>query len=130
MSQGEGARWEPSPSLPGGVGSWAGGRREGDGEEEPSWWERLGGDGGMVGGGDRPDDREAEAVAVFVVGADGVEALERLEETVDLIGRDDRPGVGHGEHGLAVSRLGGDFDASAGDVVPDGVVDEVCHEAL
>jgi len=57
----------------------------------------LRGDGGVVGGGDGSDDGEAEAVAVRVVGAAGVEVLEGLEETVDFSGRDDRPGVGHGE---------------------------------
>ena len=91
---------------------------------------RVGGDGGVVGGGDGSDDGEAEAVAVFVVGAAGVEALERLEEPVDLAGRDDRAGVGHREHGFAVGGVGGDLHVPAGDVVADGVVDEVGDEAF
>jgi hypothetical protein len=56
----------------------------------------LGADRGAVGGGDRPDDGEAEAVPILMLHAARVEALERLEETVDFAGRDDRSAVAHG----------------------------------
>ena len=48
----------------------------------------------VVGGGDRADDREPEAVvAVGLGGAAPGEPLERLEQPLDLAGRDHRPGV-------------------------------------
>jgi hypothetical protein len=57
---------------------------DGDGEAAVGWG--GGGDGGTVGAGDRADDGQAETVAVGVVDAPGVEALEGLEEAVDLTG--------------------------------------------
>jgi hypothetical protein len=72
----------------------AGGRWEGDLDAEPASGAGAGGDGGAVGGGDGLDSGQAKAVAV-VVGAAGVEALERLEEPVDFAARDERSGVRH-----------------------------------
>ena len=58
------------------------------------------------------------------------EPLEGLEQAVDLGGRDDLPGVGHRQDGAAVAGPGGDLDVPAGDVVPDGVVDQVGDQLL
>lgn len=89
----------------------------------------MGGDGGVMSAGDSSDDGEAEAVAVLVCAA-RIEALERLEEAVDLSGWNGRPGVGDREHRPATRGLGGESKDSASDVVDDGVVDEVGDEAL
>ena len=62
------------------------GWREGHLDAESALGVGVSGDGGAVGGGDGSDDGEAEAVAVFVVGAARVEALEGLEEPVDVAG--------------------------------------------
>ena len=59
-------------------------RRKGNPYAESSVGHGVGGDGGVVGGGDGLDDGQAEPVAVLVVGAARVEALEGLEETVDF----------------------------------------------
>ena len=60
-------------------------------------WGGLGGDGGAVCGRHGSDDRQTQAVAVVVVYAPRVEALERLEQAIDLRRRYDPPGVRHGE---------------------------------
>ena len=46
------------------------------------------------------------------------------------VGRDDRPGVSHRQDGVTVAGAGSDLDIPAGDVVPDGVVDQVGHQLL
>ena len=67
-----------------------------------------------MGCGDGSNDGQAKAVAVLVMGAVRIETLEWLEEPVDLGGRDDRSGVGDGEHGVSVfGDRGGDLDLSA-----------------
>jgi hypothetical protein len=48
-----------------------------------------------VGGGDGPDDGQAEAMAGFVMGPARVEALERLEQPANFAARDDLSGIGH-----------------------------------
>lgn len=53
-----------------------------------------------MGDGDGADDGQSEAVVV--VGAGTVESLKGLEEAVDLLGRDHRPGVGDGDDGPVV----------------------------
>jgi hypothetical protein len=91
----------------------------------------LRGDGGGVGGGDSPDDGQAKAVAVAVAASGArAEPLEGLEQAVDFGGRDDRPGVGHRQDGAGLAGAGGDLDVPAGDVVPDGVVDQVSGQLL
>jgi hypothetical protein len=75
--------------------------------------------------GDRVDDREAEAESVVVVSAAAVESLERLEETLDLLGWDRRAGVRDGEEAVPVAAPGGDLDVSARAVVADRVVDQI-----
>jgi hypothetical protein len=59
------------------------------------------------------------------MGAARMQPLEGLEKPVDLGGRDDRPGAGHRQDGVAVLGSGRDFDAPAGDVVAYGVADQV-----
>src|SRR6266540_5308056 len=54
------------------------------------------GQAGAVGGGDGAHDRQPQAVAVGGAQALPAEALERLEEALDLVGWDDRAGVAHG----------------------------------
>ena len=89
-----------------------------------------GGDGGVVGVGDRLDDGEAETEAVSVVGAAGVESLERLEDPLELARRDRRAGVRDGEDGATVAGVGCELDVAAVDVVVDGVAEEVGDEPL
>ena len=67
---------------------------------------------------------------MLVVTAAAVEALERLEEPIDVASRDVWAAVGYGEDRLAVGGIGGDVNFPAGDVVADGVVDEVGDEAF
>src|SRR5271154_5271941 len=66
----------------------------------------------------------------LVVSAAGVEALERLKEPVDLVGRDDCSAVGYREDRRVVGGIGRDVNVPAGDVVADGVGDEVGYEAF
>ena len=47
----------------------------------------------VVCGGDRGDDREAEAVTGAFGGAVGLQAAEGLQEPLDLVGRNARTGV-------------------------------------
>ncbi len=62
---------------------------------------RVRGERGVVGDGDGADDGQSEAVVVVDAGA--VESLEGVEEAVDLLGRDHRPGVRDGYWGHNVS---------------------------
>ena len=84
----------------------------------------------MVRVGDRLDDGESQPVAVVVAGAGAVQSLERLEETLDLLGWNGRAGVRDGHEGMPVTSPGGDLDVSAGGVVADRVVDQVGDQAL
>ncbi len=54
-----------------------------------------------------------------------VQPLERLEQPVDLVGRDDLAGVGHGQHHSAYLAVDADLDGATGHVVVDRVVAEV-----
>jgi hypothetical protein len=69
------------------------------------------------------------AVAV-AAGGPRSEPLEGLEQAVDFGGRDELPGAGHRQDGAGVAGLGGDLDVPTGDVVPDGVVDQVGGQLL
>jgi hypothetical protein len=104
--------------------------REGDVDGQAAAGPGLRGDGGAVGGGDGPDDGQAEAVATTAAGAARTEPLEGLEQAVHLAGRDDLPGAGHRQDGVNAAGPGGDLDVPAGDVVPDGVVDQVGYQSL
>ena len=48
-----------------------------------------------------PASYDGQSEAVLVVDAGAVESLEGVEEAVDLLGRDHRPGVRDGEGGVA-----------------------------
>src|SRR5579872_1711993 len=85
----------------------------------------LGVEAGVVRGGDRADDGQAEAVAAWMGRAVGGEPLEGLEELLDLVGRHGRTGVGDCQQGVAVPGFRAYLDGAAGQVVPDRVVDQV-----
>ena len=94
-------------------------------------------DGGTVGGGDRADDRQAEAVTAVTPGGARAEPLEGLKQAVDLGRRDDLPRVAHRQDGVTAAGPCGDLDIPAPDldipapdVVLDGVVDQVGHQLL
>src|ERR1035437_6383978 len=105
-------------------------RGEGDVDGQAAAGPGFRGDGGAVGGGDSPDDGQAEAVAAAAAGGARAEPLEGLEQAVDVGGRDDLPGVAHRQDGVTAAGPGGDLDIPAGDVVPDGVVDQVGYQLL
>jgi hypothetical protein len=84
---------------------------------------------GAVRGGDRADDGQPQAQPAGRP-AGGIHPLERLEQPAELIGRDDRPGVGHGEVRAARPGAGADLHPAARRVVPDRVVDQVGHQAF
>src|SRR5215510_14435393 len=70
------------------------------------------------------DNGEAKTVTAVAAGGARAVPLERLEQAVNLRGRDDLPGAGHRQDGAGVAGPGGDLDIPARDVVPDGVVDQ------
>src|SRR6266511_925125 len=83
-----------------------------------------------VGVGHGANDGQAESCPL--VAADGCaslgggESAEGFEQARDLVGRHRGAGVFHGELGVSVIEAAGDRDPSVfGDVVSDGVVDEV-----
>ncbi len=78
--------------------------------------------------GDRLNDGEAETKTVRAGRSCCVESLEWLEDPLELAHRNRRAGVGDGEDGVTVARVGCELDASAVDVVVDGVVEEVGDE--
>src|SRR5580693_8891061 len=103
------------------------GRKESDVHDEAALGPGACLDGGAVGGGDGTHDGQAQAVAVAVTVATGgprAEPLEGLEQAADRGGRNDRPGVGYRQDGAAAAGPSSDKDVPAGDVVPDGVVDQ------
>jgi hypothetical protein len=68
-----------------------------------------------------------------LAGALRAEALEWLEESVipaDLVGGDDRPGVGHLEAGLVGLVVDANPDLPVRDVVAYRVVQDIRHKAL
>jgi hypothetical protein len=69
-------------------------------------------------------------VTASTAGALAVELLERLEQPADFARRDHGAGVGDRETGTAGGSRRGDQDPAAGHVVPDGVVDQVGHQAF
>jgi hypothetical protein len=68
---------------------------------QPSVRARVDVEGCIVGGGDGGDDRETQAESVVVAHPVWGQALERLEEPIDLVGGYGRPRVGDLECGLA-----------------------------
>lgn len=83
---------------------------------------------GVVGGGDCRHDRQAEAEPFSMTEAIGRQALERLEQSLDLIARHDRSGVGDRERGSGSERADVNVDLSAGPVVADRVLEQVRHQ--
>src|SRR5215469_14367125 len=112
------------------LGAGAGLAGEGDVDGQAAAGPGLRGDGSGVRGSDGADNGEAKAMTAVAARGARAEPLERLEQAVDLRGRDDLPGAGHRQNGAGVAGPGGDLDISARDVVPDGVVDQVDGELL
>jgi hypothetical protein len=106
-------------------GRGGGGRGEADVDVEPAVRAGVDGEGGVVGFGDGRGDGQAQAEAFVAGGAGGGEPLERLEQPGDLVGGDDRPGVGDRQLGMAGVGSDLDVDPAAGGVVADRVVDQV-----
>src|SRR5438445_10017133 len=111
-------------------GAGGAGWREADLDLEAAVGSGLGGEGGVVCGGDGLDDRESEADAVAVIGAVCTEALERLEEPLDVMGWNDRPAVSDGDDGPVGLGCGSHLDAASRLVVADAVIDEVGDQPL
>jgi len=88
----------------------------------------VGRDGGVVCGRDGSDDGQSEPVSVLVVCPAPIEPLEGLEEAVDVRWRDGWSGVGHRQDGHAVLNPGQDLDTAVGNVVANGVGEQVGHE--
>ncbi|HEX4110441.1 MAG TPA: hypothetical protein VHX88_20095 [Solirubrobacteraceae bacterium] len=63
-------------------------------------------------------------MAVGGGGPPAAEPLEGLEQPLELIRGDERPGVGDRQQRVSVGRAGADLDAPGGVVVPDRVVDQ------
>ena len=82
--------------------------------------------------GDGADDGEPEPVPVVAPMPHPLvpEPLEGLEQAVKLARWYHRPGVGDPHHGPAGRRPGLDLGPAAGHVVPDGVPDQVRHQAF
>lgn len=80
---------------------------------------RVRGERGVVGDGDAADD--GQSAAVVVVDAGAVESLEGIEDAVDLLERDHRPGVRDGDDGLVALDPGGDLHPAARHVVAHNV---------
>jgi hypothetical protein len=85
----------------------------------------VGRDGGVVCGRDGSDDGQSEPVSVLVVCPAPIEPLEGLEEAVDVRWRDGWSGVGHRQDGHAVLNPGQDLDTAVGNVVANGVGEQV-----
>ncbi len=79
---------------------------------------------------DRLDDREAEPDPLGDVRRTSGEPPERLEETRNLTGRDERAAVRDRETGVPGGGVGSDLDPATDDIVADRVRDEVGDETL
>src|ERR1700722_453390 len=90
----------------------------------------MGIDGGVVGDGDCSHDGEPESMSVSRVRASWINALERLEEPFDLIGRDERSAVRYRKERVALFDAGHDFEVAARHVVTHRVIEQVCDESF
>ena len=97
---------------------------------EAAWGAGAGGEGGAVGVGDGADDGQAEPVSFAVAGPLGAELPERLEQVLDRVRRDECAGVADRDDGARGGQCRGDLCLAAGQVVPDGVVEEVGDQAF
>jgi hypothetical protein len=77
---------------------------------------------GAVGVDDGADDGQAESMSVGVPDSLAAELPEGLEEALDLLGRDHRPGLPHRDARTACGRGGCHLDPPAGRVVARGTV--------
>jgi hypothetical protein len=105
-------------------------RAKADADSEAAAGLGLRGHHSVVGVGDCLDDREAEAETAGGGPGPRVESLKRLEETSQLLGRDQLAGVGDNQDSTPWLGAGCDFDPAAGEVVPDRVRDEGGDEPL
>jgi hypothetical protein len=80
--------------------------------------------------GDGGGDGQAEAGSARLICPVRAEALEGLEQPLDLPGGDRGAGVGHEQERVPVSCSCRDLDLAAGDVVGQGVVGEVGYQPL
>jgi hypothetical protein len=87
-------------------------------------------DSGLMSGRDRLHDRESEPGPVSGGSCVWAESLERLEQSLELAGRDHRSGVRDREGGASSGGVRDDVEPAVGDVVADGIRDQVRHEAL
>jgi hypothetical protein len=85
---------------------------------------------GPVGFDDVGDNGQAEAEPVRPGGPVRGGASEGLEQTGDLVWRYRGPGVGHGEGRSRGAGYELDPDTPTGDVVTDGVVEQVRHQSV
>jgi hypothetical protein len=83
-----------------------------------------------VGVGDGADDGQAESVSFTVADPLGAELPERLEQVIDRMRRDEGAGVADCYDAACGGQGGCDVCLAAGQVVPDGIVDQVCYQAL
>src|ERR1019366_5787474 len=93
-----------------------GGAREAHLDVQAAFGWRVRGDDRVVGGGDGGDDGQAKSVPAAVAGAGGVQPLERLEEPVDLGGRDLWAAAGDRQDGATIPGPGGELDRAAWDI--------------
>ena len=91
---------------------------------------RAGGDRGSVGCENRTDDCEAEPMPGALAHTFGADLLERLEQSVNILGSNHRSGIADGETRTSSDGPGRNFDAAPGEAVAQRVVYEVCHQAL
>ncbi len=82
-------------------------------------------DASAMGFDDRSGDRESETGTPRTPASAAVDAVKALEDSVELVGRDSRPGVAHRDVELTVVRPRADRDPVAVPGVGDGVADEV-----
>ena len=101
------------------------GERQGEGRALAL--DRPHGDVAAVGGGDVLDDREPEAGAAGGAVAGRVDAVEPLEDAVDVLGGDADALVDHRDLDLLALGAGGDDHPGTPARVGDGVGDEVAH---
>src|SRR5258708_6045843 len=90
----------------------------------------TGAEGGAVGVGDGADDGQAEPVSRAMPGPLGAELPERLEQVLHRVWRDECAGVADRDDSARGGRCRADLCLAAGQVVPDGVVEEVGDQAL
>jgi len=83
-----------------------------------------------VGFGDFGDDGQAESETVWSGGPIHGGALEGLKQPAHLVWRYGGSGVGNGERRFRGGGCEPDLDTSAGDVVTDGVADEVRYQPV